>query len=86
MLAVVEGAKSYIDDTFTFTADRMARSGPFSRCFRASGITGLAVNPLKCRFCVQEYSRHLVWAEGIGLFLTGLRVMSVRVCIVSLSR
>jgi len=67
MLAGVEGAKTYIDDTFTFTTDFDSQLQALRRVFERTREYKLTMNPLKCRFCVQEVVclGHLVSAAGI---------------------
>jgi len=68
MLSGVEGAKTYIDDTFTFTADFEAQLAALRQVFERTREYKLTMNPSKCRFCVQEVVclGHLVSAEGIS--------------------
>jgi hypothetical protein len=67
MLAGVEGAKTYIDDTFTFTTDFDSQLAVLRRVFERTREYGLTMNPLKCRFCVPEVVclGFIVSAEGI---------------------
>jgi hypothetical protein len=66
MLAGVEGAKTYIDDTFTFTTDFDVQLCALRQVFERTREYKLTMNPLKCRFCVQKVVclGHLVSAEG----------------------
>mgnify|MGYP001809986550 CR=1 FL=1 len=67
MLAGVAGAKTYIDDTFTFTVEFEQHLTALRHVFERTRDWGLKMNPLKCRFCVQEVVclGHLVSAKGI---------------------
>jgi hypothetical protein len=67
MLAGIEGAKTYIDDTFAFSADFDSQLEALQRVFERTREYKLTMNPLKCRFCVQEVVcvGHLVSVEGI---------------------
>lgn len=68
MLAGVEHAKTYIDDTFTFTPDFDSQIAALERVFERTREYKLTMNPLKCSFCVEEVVclGHLVSAEGIS--------------------
>jgi hypothetical protein len=67
MLAGVQGAKTYIDDTFTFTSEFEGQLHALRQVFERTREYGLTMNPLKCRFCVEEVVclGHLVSAQGI---------------------
>lgn len=67
MLAGVEGAKTYIDDTFTFTDCFEGQLRALRQVFERVREYKLTMNPLKCRFCVEEVVclGHLVSAQGI---------------------
>lgn len=67
---VLEGlpeAKTYIDDTFVFTSTFDAQLHALQQVFERTRAYNLKMNPLKCRFCVEEVVclGHLVSAEGI---------------------
>ena len=67
MLSDVPDAKTYIDDTFTFTKDFMSHLASLRLVFEHTREFKLKMNPLKCRFCVEEVVclGHLVSAQGI---------------------
>jgi hypothetical protein len=67
MLAGVDNAKTYIDDTFAFTVEFEQQLAALRHAFKRTREWGLKKHPLKCRFCVQEVVclGHLVSADGI---------------------
>lgn len=54
VLRDLEGAKTYIDDTFTFTDTFEQHMVVLEEVFRRCLIYNLKMNPLKCKFCVER--------------------------------
>jgi hypothetical protein len=67
VLAGVADAKTYIDDTFTFTTDFERQLVALRRVFERTRDYKLTMNSLKCQFCVEEVVclGHLVSAKGL---------------------
>jgi len=67
VLQDLQGARTYIDDTFAFTSEFDQHLYVLEQIFVRCLDYNLKMNPLKCRFCVESVVclGHLVSAQGI---------------------